>query len=504
MARAFTLLLLILFSVPSRRFAPPLEVSFWYWHTPFRLSPGETKELREIGVTRLFVRAGTFSHEYKLTVPQKWAAAGSPFKVALVYNFDSGLLRHFGDLDVAGAADAMARAINSSSKAALMAGVAVEGVQLDIDCPTRLLPKYASLVQAIRPLVDLPGPWKLSVTGLSSWLGTRGLKRLASKVDFLAPQFYESDLALDASQVRSIGDLSAIERGLPKAADLGKPVYAGIATYGRALLYDPKGRLAGIYRGLSPEDALRHPALEFCSLKPLGRTGIAADKAGYVGEDQLSFVANGPTEEARGYRLVYDLPSPELLARELEAVRRAAPDNCQGVILYRMPQDEDGMALLLPSVAAVLRGADPKPDVALQVSARPDPWRLVDSNGGKRSSEIRVVTENKGDGPTGIAPNGVQILVRWPEAGLIEAEPGDFDSVRPGTVDPASGRFRPCSPLEANAALLSRSRLQPGQRCESGLIEVEGNVRAEAFSAIRTPGGFGIQTSQASSTERHP
>src|SRR5208282_5060944 len=95
----------------------------------------------------------------------------------------------------------------------------------------------------------------------------------------------------------------------------------------------------------------------------------------YAGEDQLTFVALGPNEEARGYRLVYDLPTPQLLAREIQAVQKSAPGNCQGIILYRMPQEEDGMALLLPSVKAVLRGEIPKSNIALKVNSSPNPWR---------------------------------------------------------------------------------------------------------------------------------
>ncbi len=185
MARAISLLLFLMLAGPGRLVRAPLEVSFWYWHTPFQLSSSDIIQLKEIGVKRLFVRAGTFSHEYKLTVPQEWSSSGAPFSVSLVYNFDPGLLRHFEELNIDEASNEMARAINASAGKAKKAGAQIEGVQLDIDCPTRLLPKYAELLAAIRPKIDLNKPWKLSVTGLSSWLGTRGLKEVADKVDFL-------------------------------------------------------------------------------------------------------------------------------------------------------------------------------------------------------------------------------------------------------------------------------------------------------------------------------
>jgi hypothetical protein len=499
MYRVALLLILLMASVPETRIASPLDVSFWYWNTPFRLSQKETSQLKDIGVKRLFVRGGTFTHGYGLMEPQQWSGSGSPFKIDLVFNFDSGLLKHFSALEPKDASTRMATAVNVSLRKAMKAGVRVEGVQFDIDCPTRLLPKYAELLGDIRPKIGLNAPWKLSVTGLSSWMGTDGLRQVADKVDFLAPQFYESDIALESDDVRPIGDLHAIRRGLPLANELGKPVYAGLATYGRALLYDPAGHLAGVYHGLQPEDALRHPYLRFQSVAPVRESGSATN----LGEDHLALLATGPSAEARGYKLIYDLPTSALLAQELEAVYRAAPANCHGVILYRLPQDQDGMALSLDTVTSVLRGKHPSARISLEVNARQDPWSLVDTKGVTRASQVRVLAQNRGDAATGIGPGGLQVLVAWPHMGIDEIAKGDFDATTAGRYNPETGSFQARPPAEANAVLLTRSRLLSGEKCESGVIEMEGKGRPVAFAKALTEGEIGSVTASASLQENH-
>src|SRR5579859_5476039 len=99
------LLPLLCVSCGHRKGSGPLQVSFWYWHTPFQLSSSDVAQLKQMGVKRLFVRAGTFTHgePLQLFIPQTWGCSGKPFSVVLVFNFDAGLLRHFADLPIASA-----------------------------------------------------------------------------------------------------------------------------------------------------------------------------------------------------------------------------------------------------------------------------------------------------------------------------------------------------------------------------------------------------------------
>src|SRR5205809_3046112 len=70
--------------------APPLDISLWYWHQPFRLSRAELLQLDSMGVHQLFVRAGTITRArdaVRISLPQQWENRGGAIPVHLVFNF---------------------------------------------------------------------------------------------------------------------------------------------------------------------------------------------------------------------------------------------------------------------------------------------------------------------------------------------------------------------------------------------------------------------------------
>ena len=444
-----------------------------------------------MGVKRLFVRAATFTHgdPVQTSIPQSWSSSGAPFSVVLVFNFDGGLLRHFKDLEIPATARAMAAGISGQARLAEARGVHIEGIQFDIDAPTRLLPKYADLVGAVKS--DLgQARWLYSATALSSWLGTVGIRDLAKQVAYLAPQFYESDVALTVGHNRTISDLDALERGLGRAAGLPVPFYAGLAAYGRGLLYDDRGRLSGVYRGLAPEDALRHPALRFDETRPLDKAGKSATRATYVGEDLTALTAIAPGRDGKGlgFHLRYDLPTPTLVASQMSVFRESEPSNCLGIIFYRLPAQDDSLALPLVSVRDALAGKSPYLAMNLKLASAPDPWRPVEAGPGNRDQIVRVAITAVGDSATAAEPGAVRVLLGWSGQGVEEADPGDFDEARPVRVE--GDEMSSCSPAEANGLVLTRSRVLPGQTLKAGMVRLTGSPRVWAKWTAVGPGGF--------------
>lgn len=477
------LLVAVLGAVSCRPRTKPLEVSFWYWHSPFQLSPKQVDELKQLHVQRLFVHGGTFTHRkvgVQMLVRQTWKEGTGAFPVVLVFNYDSGLLSHFETLDLDAAASTMAACIRESAEEAQRGGARVEGVQLDIDAPTRLLPKYAALLHQTR--LDLGRPdWSFSVTALSSWLHSRYMASIAREVDYLAPQFYESEVAFKESQPSTLSDLRALRSGLHLAANLDKPFYAGLASYGRAMLYDDRGNLAAIYHGATPEEALRHPAFRFQSTVPLDGVGGAATRSNYVGEDKVTLLAVQPGRNGKGmgYHLVYDLPSTQLVSNQMVIAHDEAPENCEGVIFYRLPSEEDPFALSVDSVAAGVEGFRPETNLLVKADVSPNPWRAVE--GGTPLKDIRVCATNAGADASAACPGAVQVLLVLPKPGLAMIEPGEFDSATP--VRRQGSTLTRCELSDANAVLLKRSHLLASQSISSGPISVScpGPYRTESY-----------------------
>jgi hypothetical protein len=455
----------------------------WYWHTPFRVTDAERAELRKMGVTTLYVRAGTFTTDgrrAKVVLPQRWETKPGRLRVVLTLNFDPGLVSHLEEIPLRSLAADVGVGIDGALDQAKAAGIEAEGVQLDVDCPTRLLPRYAELLRAIRPHV----PGSFSITALPTWLASDEVAEVADAVDFLVPQFYEGRTGRTVADLQPVSDAGSIRRGLARLKRLGRPCYVGIAAYGHAMLYDRAGRLAAMYRGLGPGDALRHPSLRFEAGGPLGESG----------EDRLVLRAVHPDANGQGagFRIAYTLPTPEMVRRQMDAFRASRPANALGMILYRFPEPGEAMALPLPSVRAALAGEAPKPSLRVRVATRAVPWAAIGASAPLRRTprDVSLVAEIAGTTGTAAVPGAISLLVEFDRHGLEGIAPGDFDVARLGSVDP-DGRFAPCPPARADAVLFQRHYARSGERLRSGAIELgaDGPERARVRWSLRPPGG---------------
>ena len=456
----------------------------WYWHTPFRITEGERASLRRMGVRTLYVRAGTFSSDGKRAVtilPQHWETAAPGLEIVLTMNFDSGLVSHLETIPP----ETLARGVADGLRAARAKAPPSVGFQLDVDCPTRLLPRYADLLRRVRRRLDAP----LSITALPTWLSASGFGEVAAAVDEVVPQFYENRTGRTLDALEPVSDPAALGRGLARLRSLGVPCRVGLAAYGHALIYDPKGRLAGMYRGLSPEDALRHPALRFERADDL------------EGERRLVLRADAPDRQGRGVgaRIAYVLPTPAALRAQLAVYRAWAPPNARGPVLYRFPEPGEAMALPLSTVEAALAGRRALPGLAVDLKARAAPWALIapGRQDVRPPMTLRVRATAVGVGPSKAEPGAVQVLVRLDRPGIASVAPGDFDSAEVGTLD-EGGRFVRGSGLRADVALLRRGGVLPGETLRSGPVETvaDGATSAAVEWAVRGPDGNARGVSQ--------
>ena len=475
--RPWLLLPLLLLCRPYPE-AAPQSLGMWYWHTPFRITDGERASLGRMGVRTLYVRAGTFSSDGKRAVtilPQRWETIRGPnVEIVLTMNFDPGLVSHLETIP----AETLARDVADGLLAARRKSPPSVGFQLDVDCPTRLLPRYADLLRRVRSRLNAP----LSITALPTWLGSSGFGEVAAAVDEVVPQFYENRTGRTLDALEPVSDPAALGRDLARLRSLGVPCRVGLAAYGHALIYDPKGRLAGMYRGLSPEDALRHPALRFERADDL------------EGERRLVLRAVGPDRQGRGVgaRIAYVLPTPAALRRQLAVYRAWRPPQARGPVLYRFPEPGEAMALSLSAIEAALAGRRALPDLAVSLKARAAPWALIAPGKGaaRPPTTLRIRAAAVGAGPSEAAPGAVQLLLRLDRPGVAGVAPGDFDSAESGTLD-ETGRFVRGSGLRADVVLLRRGQVLPGEVLRSGAVETvaEGATSATVEWAVRGPDG---------------
>lgn len=473
---------------------PGSDIGIWYWHSPFVVSGRERSLLKSAGITTVYVRTGTFTTDGKrllLAMPQVWKSKADGLRIVTVFNFDPGLLKHFGELPVESMAKDVSERIVKALAEAKSQGVTLGGVQLDIDCPTRLLPKYADFLSRVRKAVGPVGSF--SITALPTWLSSRDLLRVAKQVDFIAPQFYEGRVGKTLQDVKPISDPAALLAGIRRLNRVGVPYQVGLPAYGHALLFDDQGRLVSMYRGLSSEDALRLTALRHRSTTPLDANGRPATEATYIGEDLMTAEAIRAdlSGHGKGDRIAFFLPAPEMVSKQLATVRSEAGADCRGVILYRFPEPGETTALSLESIDAAIRNQPTTIDFGIQMRSRSVPYALIgEESAATVPREFRIQLAASGNVATETAPSAVQVIIEFDRPGIGDFAAGDFDSVQMGTLD--NSAFVPCGRARATAILLNRYNAVPSQTLRSGGIELnqDGPKTVRVLWTAHGMGGF--------------
>ncbi len=460
----------------------PLEVSMWYWHTPYHIDAAEAAQLQSIGVKQLFVLAGTFRSQHgsvHMIMPQQWEAAPSTLGVHLVFHFDATLIKEFEKLPIETVASSVASGISKVSAEAEQHSVSIIGVQLDFDCPTRLLGRYGELMRRLRPALK-PGV-ALSATALPTWYTSKNIELLMKQVGFLAPQYYESEIPKTLDSGATISRLSLLEHGLRAAGSHDYPFYAGIPAYGHALLYNERGSLLGMYHDIGILSAMHQNALTLVRSFGVDRSGEPALPASYIGEDIFDFKAIRADEEGHGlgYHLLYDLPTAELLRSHLAALAANRPRNCRGIILFRYPEFGEPSTLPFQTIAAALAGRKARPNLKVTISSTAAPWEVVESNRKVKRvpHDVTITVSNVGDAGTYIAKDAVMVSLNFDSVGIDTVEPGGFDSVQTLYSDAGRQQIK-ASAQRSNCVQCFKSYLAPGETARIGPFETQaGHLR---------------------------
>lgn len=471
------LLLAALLAASCQRAPAPArqEMAFWYWHSPFHLTDQQFEGLDALGVSQIFVRSATFSNDGEALVPilaQRFEPSPRPVQVHLVYNMDAGALKHFESFETG----AMAKAVLSrfeTDRKRVGANTSVQGLQVDFDVPTRLLPKYRDLLRELRKGLD--PALKLSMTSLPTWFTSGEFAKVVAEVDFYAPQFYDTEMPRRLEDATPIFDRAALDKSLAAADRLGRPYYAGISSFGRALLYDPQKNLQGAYMGLSPEQAMRHPNFE-----PVDDVSDSSQRI-------LTFRAkdDGPSGQGKGWYLVFRLPQPAGFGEALREVGARGGRHCLGAAVFRVSEPGESMVLPLETIVARVKGEVVSPRLKVSAASAMDPWERIER--GRATDETKRVSltfENVGSEPLLVGEGGFSVELAFEPGTILEAAKGQFDLGKPSRNGLAS------SLKSASQLQFSRYSLGVGEKATLGPILIRpGTLLNWSWSAVTLSGG---------------
>jgi hypothetical protein len=196
-------------------------------------------------------------------------------------------------------------------------------LQIDFDCPESKLDGYALWIRAIRQAV---APTSVSITALPSWLDQGGFKRLLTEAPRYVLQVHSLNRPSSADRLPPLCDVEAARGAVGKAARLGGAFLVALPTYGYQVAFDEHGKYLGISaEGPSP----RWPA-------------CATSRTLQADADKLS-----------------------QLVAQWTADRPAA---MRGVIWYRLPNADDRLNWPWPTLAAVMAGTRPRPNLQTELT----------------------------------------------------------------------------------------------------------------------------------------
>lgn len=202
-------------------------------------------------------------------------------------------------------------------------------VQLDYDCPARLLPKYAGWLRGLKARL---APVRLSITALAGWT-VLDAGQWSGAVDEMVPMFY--DLWPDEPSRAAAGKFQPLAdtlQILPLVAawrHCPVPWRCGLANFVRVSRFTAQGRQAGHLRAWRTESLLF--AEEF---------GVAEElAAGVLRLPVLRASVAAETKWEPGDWMVVRYPDMTALATMEEAARSAG---AAGVVWFQLPSGTSG------------------------------------------------------------------------------------------------------------------------------------------------------------------
>jgi hypothetical protein len=314
-----------------------MERSFWVWNRADPLTLPERTALLAAGVNRLYWQSGEVEIREGTLVLRRTAPL--PFAENSARDEDRGpqiipVIRV--STAIRSPEQFSAEAFGRLLRPVVDTAPGRE-LQIDFDCPDRLLSLYAERLRAVRQFADAR---RLTVTALAEWADAPAAVQLWPAVDAVYPMLYDTEtdpapVPGDPSPCRPRRLLDPDELGSRLRAWQRCPIpwYAGLPVFARVTLYDAAGKSHGHLRSWDWDDLIFNAGLSLDRPPTGGTTVLRALRPTRVGESPVG---------AGDYVAVRTAERAAIQAGMTQAEAAGA----RGVVFFRLP---DPPAPLLPT-----------------------------------------------------------------------------------------------------------------------------------------------------------
>lgn len=316
-------------------------------------------------------------------------------------------------------------------------------LQIDCDCPDRLLHEYARFLGDLRKRVP-----HLSATALAGWSGHTAFRELQESVEGLDVMFY--DLTPDVPRISPenppypLLDAQVFARQLASWQGCKVPWRAGLPNFSRVTVFDATGRSLGQIRNWTWDEVIFQPRLKFVSTPAPGLVLLKASGDLVMAETPIkagAFVAARWVDR-------------ETLARVMDMVKKS---NSAGLVFFRLPDSSDPSGWSVSQLREIKEGR-----------VEGAKFRLRNKGAGlvlQNESAVDLPPQLAGDGSRGYALEVDAPVQMWREA--IE---GDFWRVA-AHANPEKTPVAVAVPLSTRLTFWFGS-LRAGKSIKSGLIQL--------------------------------
>lgn len=418
--------------------AETFERAYWVWHRAQPLTTEEKDALAKQDVRALYWSVGELQNRKGV-----WRWKSAPLKL-------DGFATGFHVIPVVRLSTEEKAPFAAPGMPGLLAalkGVANAGeLQIDFDCPDRLLEDYAAALTNLRRTVP-----HLSITALTNWPALRGFPALARSVEEIAPMFYDmqgdpTGVSVDAPPP-PILDPESVSKALKAWSECPTPWRAGLPTFARLTVFDRTGLSRGQIPNWSWDD--------FCfqrNLRTLGptRLGVTLFRAEHDVRVSRTSVLQ---QEIVASRFV----DRAALARVFAEAREAG---AKGTIFFRLGDETDPSGRSVADLGA-LASAEP-PRLVLR-PLEGDRFELVNESDHDLSARL--------SGTKGDLDRGYALEIDAPAALFRDALAGDFWRMA-SHADPESDKPRQVAVPLATRLTFWFSHLAARSRLQTGLLQL--------------------------------
>lgn len=414
------------------------ERAFWVWHRTQPLTAEEKDDLSKQDVHTLYWSVGELQNRRG-----KWLWKSAPLSLnGLAPGYHLVPVVRLNSEEKAPFAGAAMSALTVALR-----GVAGNGeLQIDFDCPDRLLEDYAGALTNLRRTIP-----HLSITALTHWPNLRGFPALAHSVEEIAPMFYDMQADPTGVSVNAppppLLDPEKVTAALHAWSACPTPWRAGLPSFARLTVFDPTGLSRGQIPNWSWDDFCFHKNLHTLGPTRLGVTLFRVDSHTRVAHTAVA------EDEIVASRFVDRAALAKVFAEAHEV-------GAKGAIFFRLADDTDPSGWSAADLA-VLSSVEP-PRLVLRAESD-DRFTLV--NDSEHDLPARL-SGGKGD-----LDRGYALEIDAPAPVFRDALAGDFWRMT-SHANPDGEKPVPVAVPLATRLTFWFSHLPARSRLQTGLLQL--------------------------------